>query len=166
MADASSGWPAWVSLPATVRAAPTDACNVRATVAGSPVGSAVASRGEQLQPVLDDLFRWGLPLMTEQKPEDAVRSHWLAGALGAMLTDGRPDALPVTVELCTGDQPIVIETRDGTIHIRLGRAESPSAALTGPPRPIMGLLLGPADAKANGVEYQGDPTILDRITTR
>ncbi len=26
-------------------------------------------RGEQLRPVLDDLFRWGLPLMTRQKPE-------------------------------------------------------------------------------------------------
>jgi DNA-binding HxlR family transcriptional regulator len=126
-------------------------------------------RGEQLRPVLDDLFRWGFPLMTEQKPEDAVRSHWLAGALEAMLTDGRPDAPPVTVELDIGDQPIVIETREGTIHTGLGRADSADARLTGPPRPIMGLLLGllgPADAKANGVDYQGDPTILDRLTTR
>src|SRR6202035_5766973 len=99
-------------------------------------------RGEQLRPVLDDLFRWGLPMMTEQKPEDAVRSHWLAGALETILTDGRPDAPPVTVELRTGDQPIVIETRDGTIHIRLGGADSPDATLTGPPMPIFGLLFG------------------------
>jgi DNA-binding HxlR family transcriptional regulator len=123
-------------------------------------------RGEELRPVLDDLFRWGLPLMSEQKPEDAVRSHWLAGALEAMLTDGRPDGPPVSVELHAGEQPIVIETRNGTIHTRLGRADSPDATLTGPPKPIMGLLLGllgPADAKANGVDYQGDPTILDRI---
>jgi DNA-binding HxlR family transcriptional regulator len=123
-------------------------------------------RGEQLRPVLDDLFRWGLPLMTEQKPGDAVRSHWLAGALEVMLTDRRPDASPVTVELQTGDQPIVIETRDGTIHTRLGPADNPDATLAGPPKPIMGLLLGllgPADARANGVDYQGDPTILDRI---
>jgi DNA-binding HxlR family transcriptional regulator len=123
-------------------------------------------RGEQLRPVLDDLFRWGLPLMTEQQPRDAVRSHWLAGALESMLTDRQPDASPVTVELQAGDQPIVIETRDGTIHTRLGPAESADATLTGPPRGILGLLLGliqPADAKANGVDYQGDPTILDRI---
>jgi DNA-binding HxlR family transcriptional regulator len=123
-------------------------------------------RGEQLRPVLDDLFRWGLPLMTEQKPGDAVRSHWLAGALELMLTDRQPDASPVTIELQTGDQPIVIETRDGTIHTRLGPAESADATLTGPPRPILGLLLGmlePADAKASGIEYQGDPAILDRI---
>jgi DNA-binding HxlR family transcriptional regulator len=123
-------------------------------------------RGEELGPVLDELFRWGLPLMTEQKPGDAVRSHWLAGALEVMLTDRQPDASPVTVELRTGDQPIVIETRDGTIHTRLGPADSADATLTGPPKPIMGLLLGllqPADAKANGVDYQGDPSILDRI---
>lgn len=123
-------------------------------------------RGEQLRPVLDALFRWGLPLMTEQKPGDAVRSQWLVGAVEFMLTDHQPDGPPVTIELDTGDQPIVIETRGGTIHSRLGRADSPDATLTGPPRPILGLLLGllpQADAIANGVDYQGDPAILDRI---
>jgi DNA-binding HxlR family transcriptional regulator len=134
-----------------------------------PVATALfrlTARGEQLRPVLDELFRWGLPLMSEQKPEDAVRSHWLAGALEAMLTDRRPDAPPVTVELHTGDHPIVIETRDGAIHTRLGSADSPDATLTGPPTPIMGLLLGrlqPADAKANGIDYQGDPSVLERL---
>jgi DNA-binding HxlR family transcriptional regulator len=123
-------------------------------------------RGEQLRPVLDDLTRWGVPLMTEHKPDDAVRSHWLAPTLELMLTDRQPDASPVTVELDTGDQPIVVELHDGTIHTRLGTADRPDAMLAGPPKPIMGLLLGLlelADAKASGVNYQGDPTILDRI---
>jgi DNA-binding HxlR family transcriptional regulator len=123
-------------------------------------------RGEQLRPVLENLVRWGLPLMTEQKPGDTVRSHWLAWAIELMLTDRQPDATPVTVELQTGDQPIVIETRDGTIHTRVGPADSADATLAGPPGPILGLLLGllqPADAKASGVNYQGDPAILDRI---
>jgi hypothetical protein len=124
-------------------------------------------RGEQLRPVLDELTRWGLPLMTEQKPDDTVRSHWLASALEMMLSDRRPDAPPVTIELQTGDQPIVVETRDGTIQTRLGPAESPDATLAGPARPVMGLLLGllqPADAQANGVEYTGDPAALDRVS--
>jgi DNA-binding HxlR family transcriptional regulator len=123
-------------------------------------------RGEQLRPVLNDLTRWGLPLMTEQKPNDAVRSHWLAAALKLMLTDRQPDAPPVTLQLQTGDQPIVIETKDGSIHTHLRPAHSPDATLAGPPMPIMGLLLGLlklADAEAHGVSYQGDPTILDRI---
>jgi len=123
-------------------------------------------RGEQLRPVLEDLTRWGLPLMTDQRPSDAVRSHWLAGALELMLADRQPDASPVTIALHTGDQPIAIEARDGAIHIRLGPVDDADATLTGPPKPIMGLLLGLLelpDANASGVDYQGDPAILDRI---
>jgi DNA-binding HxlR family transcriptional regulator len=123
-------------------------------------------RGEELTPVLDDLTRWGLPLMTEQRPSDVVRSQWLAGALELMLSDRRPDASPVSVEVQTGDQPIVIEARDGAIHTRLGRDENADATIAGPAKPIMGLLLGLlelADAKAAGISYQGEPTILERL---
>jgi DNA-binding HxlR family transcriptional regulator len=123
-------------------------------------------RGEELRPVLEDLTRWGLPLMTDESPRDAVRSHWLASALEMMLTDTEPGAPPVTIEVRTGDSPIVIETRDGAIHTRLGEADSADATLTGAPRPIMGLLLGRvelADAEATGIDYEGDPAILDRI---
>jgi DNA-binding HxlR family transcriptional regulator len=123
-------------------------------------------RGEQLRPVLNDLARWGLPLMVEQNPSDAVRSHWLAGAIELMLTDRQPDAPPATLELQTGDQPIAIELCDGSIKTHLGAAERPDATLAGPPRPIMGLLLGVlelADAKTQGISYQGDDALLDRI---
>ena len=60
----------------------------------------------------------------------------------------------------------MIEPRDGTIHARVGPADNPDATLSGPARPIMGLLLGllqATEAKANGVDYQGDPTVLDRL---
>jgi DNA-binding HxlR family transcriptional regulator len=126
----------------------------------------LTQRGEELRPVLDGLFRWGMPLMSEQKPGDAVRSHWLAGALETMLTDRRPEAPPVTLELQTGDQPIMLQARDGSIAVGLGSAESADATLAGPPMPIMGLLLGRlelAEARARGVSFQGDPAILDRI---
>jgi DNA-binding HxlR family transcriptional regulator len=123
-------------------------------------------RGDQLGPVLEGLTRWGLPLMTEQKPRDTVRSHWLASALEMMLTDREPDAAPVTLELQIGDQPIVIETHEGAIHTRLGAAGDPDATLAGPATPVLGIVLGLlelADAKANGVRYQGDPAVLDRL---
>src|SRR5262249_28356926 len=48
-------------------------------------------RGRQLQPVLEGLVRWGVPLMVELQPEDAVQSHWLAWALEQMLSDSEPD---------------------------------------------------------------------------
>ena len=122
--------------------------------------------GEQLRPVLEGLTRWGVPLMTEQTPDDAVRSHWLAWALELTLSDRQPDGAPFTIELRTGDRPIVIESRDGEIRSRLGPADNPEASLAGPPTPILGLLLGLhqlADAQAQGVTYHGDATLLDRI---
>src|SRR5215831_17217088 len=65
-------------------------------------------RGEQLKPVLEDLVRWGVPLMTELKPKDTVESRWLAWAVELMVSDSQPDGPPVTIALRTGDQPIVI----------------------------------------------------------
>lgn len=125
-------------------------------------------RGAELRPVLESLVRWGMPLMTEDNSGDAVRSHWLAWAIELILTDRRPDAAPVTVELQTGEQPIVLETRDGKVVTRLGPAgdAGADATITGEPRPVMGLLLGlltVRDAEAIGISYVGDPAILDRI---
>jgi DNA-binding HxlR family transcriptional regulator len=126
----------------------------------------LTARGEELRPLLDDLTRWGAPLMTEQKPDDAIRSHWLVGALELMLADRKPDAPPVTLELQTGDQPIVIEADGGVLRTRLGPAENPDLTLAGPPKPILRLLFGGlelADAEADGIDYRGDPAILDRL---
>jgi DNA-binding HxlR family transcriptional regulator len=123
-------------------------------------------RGEQLRPVIEGLMRWGAPLMREPDPDDAVQSHWVAGALQVLLTDRQPEAAPVSLELQTGDQPIVVETHDGSIQTRLGPAESPDATLVGPPNPILGLLFGGldlAEARARGVDYRGNPAILERI---
>ena len=123
-------------------------------------------RGEQLTPVLEDLVRWGVHLMSEQKADDAVRSHWLAWALELMVIDRQPDGSPVTIVVDTGDRPIVIEARDGAIHASVGPAERADATLAGPPKPILGLLVGGlalADAEAAGVSYRGDPAVLDRI---
>lgn len=128
----------------------------------------LTERGAELRPVLESLVRWGMPLMSEDNTGDAVRSHWLAWAIELILADRRPDAGPVTLELRTGEEPIVLETRDGKLVTRLGAAGdvAPDATITGEARPVMGLLLGLLtvnDARAVGVSYAGDPAILERI---
>jgi DNA-binding HxlR family transcriptional regulator len=123
-------------------------------------------RGEELRPVIDGLFRWGMPLMAEQKPDDAVQSHWLAGAMDETLSDQRPDEGPIEIELQTGDQPITVKTSEGTVRARLAPAQNPALTLTGEARPVMGLLLGRLDleaAQAAGVRYRGELGALDRI---
>lgn len=126
-------------------------------------------RGEELRPVLDALMRWGLPLMVDQTEQDAVRSHWLAGALRAGLVDRRPDDPPARLLLHTADRPIAVTLRDGTIEITMDEVQQADLTLSGPPRPIMGLLLGmlePGDAPAAGVELTGDPDLLERVGSR
>jgi DNA-binding HxlR family transcriptional regulator len=123
-------------------------------------------RGQELRPVVESLTFWGLPLMADQKPEDAVRSHWLASALRLMLTDRRPEDPPVSLLLDPGDQPVVVEVRDGAVDSRVGSAEDPDLRLAGEPRPIMGLLLGLLDldaASAAGLTWEGDASVLRRF---
>jgi DNA-binding HxlR family transcriptional regulator len=129
----------------------------------------LTSRGEELRPVLEELMRWGMPLMSEEGPADAVRSHWIAGALELGLSDRHPEDAPVSLELQTGHEPIVLKPHDGTIDIELGSAEHPDAILSGPPKAILGLLLGFVDlpeAEATGVTYQGDHGILARVVAQ
>lgn len=134
-----------------------------------PVATALFSltpRGQQLRPVLDDLTRWGLPLMRQPKEEDVVQSRWLASALEMMLTDRDPQAPPVALELRTGDQPIIIEVANGEVHARVAAGSGADATLRGPPTPIMGLLIGFLDlpgAQAKGIEVDGDVAVIDRI---
>jgi hypothetical protein len=82
------------------------------------------------------------------------------------LGDRTPDRPPITIEVRTGDQPMIIETVDGTVRAHPGRAEHPDGVLTGPPELIMPVLTGNldlADARARGLEYEGDPEILRRV---
>lgn len=126
----------------------------------------LTERGEQLRGVLDELMRWGVPLMTERKPDDEVRSHWLAGALREMLSDREPGQPPVTIELQIADEPIVIQAHDGRIETRLGPAAAPDVTLAGEPTPVLGYLLGRLDlagAKAAGVEFRGATKKIARL---
>jgi DNA-binding HxlR family transcriptional regulator len=126
----------------------------------------LTERGAELKPVLDELMRWGLPLMAEQREEDVVRSHWLAGAIEVMLGDRRPDGDPVTLELRLGDEPITVAARDGEMTVKTGATGDPDAVLAGPAKPIMGLLLGYLDrggAEGMGVTVEGDPEVIGRF---
>jgi len=123
-------------------------------------------RGEALKPVLHALGQWGAPLLSDTPADAVFRSHWLALPLEHHLTDRTPDQPPIAIEVHTGDQPIVIETVDGTARVRIGTAAAPDATITAPPTLVIDLLAGALDlthARSQGLQYDGDPEALRRI---
>jgi DNA-binding HxlR family transcriptional regulator len=124
-------------------------------------------RGEALYPAMVELARWGAPLLAGAPPDDEFRSHWLGFPFSHMLSDQAPDQPPVTIELRTGDRPLLLQTvGDGTVSTRPGTVPHPDAILTGDPRLVLSLIAGRVtldEAVARGALYQGDPATLRRV---
>jgi DNA-binding HxlR family transcriptional regulator len=136
-----------------------------------PVASTLfrlTQRGEELRGALVELGRWGAPLMAEPDGDEAFRSHWLAMPVGLYLTDRSPDRPPVTIEVRTGAEPMLIETVDGGARTYPGEATDPDAVLSGTPQLVIGVLSGRlelAAAERRGLRYEGDPAVLARVRT-
>jgi DNA-binding HxlR family transcriptional regulator len=128
----------------------------------------LTDRGQALYPVLEELGRWGGRLMGVPEPSNVFRSHWLVFPFDAYLTDKTPQEPAVTIEVRTGDEPVVIETVDGTVRTRRGTADHPDAVIGGQPGPILGLLSGRlalAEAKHRGLHFSGNQKVLKRLVT-
>ena len=142
---------------------------VRREEAPPPVATALfhlTERGKALNPLLEELGRWGAPLMGVPQANNVFRSHWLVFPLDAYLVDKTPAEPPVAIELRTGDEPMVVETVDGKVRTRRGTAEKPAAVLTGRHGLILGLLSGRMDlveARERGLEFSGDERALQRV---
>jgi DNA-binding HxlR family transcriptional regulator len=123
-------------------------------------------RGEELRPVLEALGRWGRPLLEETSHDAVFRSHWLALPLESELRDHRPEQPPVTIEVRTADQTLLIRTVDGGVRVEPGSVAHPDATLSGPPRLTLGLMMGDLDFDAAvqaGLTIQGDVDAVRRI---
>ncbi len=135
-----------------------------------PVATALFSltpRGEQLRPVIEELGRWGIPLMADTTPEEEYRSYWLQLPVELYLAaPPEHEHAPTTIEVRAGDQPMLIEAREGAITTRAGTSEDPDAVLSGPPQLVLGVLSGaldPAKAIEQGLALDGDRQALERL---
>jgi DNA-binding HxlR family transcriptional regulator len=142
---------------------------VRREAAPPPIATTLfrlTVRGEELEPVLQELGHWGAPLLAEPAAEDVFRSRWLTLPLEHHLRDRTPDLPPVTLEVRTGDEPMLIETAGGRVRTRPGSVPNPDAVLTGPPHLVIATLTGKLDLtddRAAGLQYLGDPETLRRV---
>ena len=126
-------------------------------------------RGRELEPVLNELGRWGGPLMVAgPADEDSFRSHWLTVPIQVFLADHEPDRDPIEIEIRAGDGPVTARAAHGVISSRTGAAEEPDAVITGTPQIVLGALTGHltlAQARDLGLDYEGDPAHLRRVVT-
>jgi DNA-binding HxlR family transcriptional regulator len=144
---------------------------VRREEAPPPVATTLFSlteRGEELMPVLFALGQWGTALMGE-RGDDEFRGYWLKYPLENLFADVEPDQPPVTLELRTGDAPVVVETVEGAIRVHPGTADRPDAVISGDPELVIGVLRGTVDlrvAKRQGLRVEGDTDALARVQPR
>jgi DNA-binding HxlR family transcriptional regulator len=142
---------------------------VRREAAPPPIATTLfhlTDRGLALKPILEELGRWGAPLMTKPVEGEEFRSHWLVFPMELHLKDRTPKRPPIKIELRTGDEPMVVETLDGQIHARRGTAENPNVILEGRPGLILGLMTGRLpleEAKKRGLRLTGDAGVLKRV---
>ncbi len=122
-------------------------------------------RGEALRPVVGALGEWGAPLLRECSDDAAFRSHWLALPL-RRLRDRSPADPPVTIEVHTADQPMLVRTVDGGVSVEPGTVPRPDATISGSPPVVVELFLGAIDldaARARGLVFEGEPSALARV---
>ncbi len=126
----------------------------------------LTSRGEELREIIRALGRWAGPLMGQRARGEAFRGHWLALPLELYLTDRTPQRPPIAIEVRSGDESLVLETKEGEIRARPGPAEHPDAVISGPPELVLGVLLGRFDlvtGRSRGLQYEGDPRTIRRL---
>ena len=129
----------------------------------------LTERGEALEPAIAALGVWAGPLMAECRDDEAVRSHWLALPIRLYLTDSQPHGPPITIEVRTGEQPMLVETVDGEVRARSGSAANPDAVLSGAPHLVLGVLMGRltvARARSRGLSFRGSEDVLRRLGPR
>jgi DNA-binding HxlR family transcriptional regulator len=122
-------------------------------------------RGAALEPVLEQIGRWGAPLLDSAPSSDVFCAHWIAMP-ARHLRDNAPDGPPVRIELRAGDEPVTVEAANGSVRTRLGAADRPDAVLTGPPRLLLAVLRGEIDLKhacSAGLQFKGDVEALRRL---
>jgi len=138
-------------------------------VAPPPVATTLfrlTPRGEALDSVLAALGRWGAPLLAGPTGDAAFRGHWLKFPLELHLADHQPDAVPATIEIHAGEQPMLVDVGDGTIRVHPGQSPDPEVTLTGTPSLVLGLLVGALDvdtARARGLKVEGKIATLRRV---
>ena len=126
-------------------------------------------RGRELEPVLKAIAHWGAPLVARPIQDEDFRSHWLALPLETYLVDNAPAKPAITIEVRTGEQPMLVTAKGGQVQVRPGQHAGADAIVTGTPSQVLGVFLNRLDletAKKRGLTIAGDESVLQRVQPR
>jgi DNA-binding HxlR family transcriptional regulator len=125
----------------------------------------LTERGLELRPILHALGAWGGRSLGEPRRGDAFRSHWIGLPLEANLR--RTPGPAFSIQLLTGDQPVILQGLADGVRVRAGTAPDAQLTLEGEPSDILQLLLGHrsiAESKRRGLQISGDQRVLKRLS--
>ncbi len=124
-------------------------------------------RGRELEIVLHELGRWGLPYMEAgPAPGDEFRGHWLSWPVELFMSDTEPDGPPVRIAVQVGDEDLTVQSTPTGIEVHPGRPDDPDLTLSGPPHAVLGILSGRmplSAARKRGLRASGDLAALRRL---
>jgi DNA-binding HxlR family transcriptional regulator len=126
----------------------------------------LTERGQALQPLIIELGRWGVPLMSDSSPDDHFRGQWLRLPVRLFLADRQPDRPRSTVQINAGDETVVIEAADGSVSMRLGADSNADAVVSASPPEILHLMSGGISLRQaikRGLRVDGSVAAVERI---
>lgn len=115
--------------------------------------------GQELDPLLLELGRWGLNFY-ESVDSEELEASWLPNSLRILLHP--PADAAVTIQLRSEDRAFRVEIADGRVTAERGEAASPDLTMSGPPRPVLAALIV-GESLVPGVEISGDRATFEAL---
>ena len=123
--------------------------------------------GQEVEPILMALGRWGTKSMARLAPDVASRSRWLAAGMLAFHDERRRVGRTTTWELRLTDGPFTVRAEGTDLAISAGAPDEPDAVITVSDEELHRLLshqVTPSEAVASGaVTVEGDVSQLVRL---
>jgi DNA-binding HxlR family transcriptional regulator len=126
----------------------------------------LTDRGRKLGAAVQELVRWGAPLMLAGQGTDSFRARWLELPLKLMFGGIDPRRPDIQIEVRTAHEMLTLTSAAGAVEVRTGPALSPDVVVTGRPELIVGLMSGALDkdvAIGQGVSILGDFADVERL---
>ena len=122
--------------------------------------------GEDLRPLMAELFRWGMRNLGGPGEGEAIRASWLIAATEATIDPAAIPDLDESYEFRVGDEVIAVTAGPSGVAARQGPAEAPAFTIQTDPVTFAGLgsqRITPDDAVRQGrMRVSGDSGAADR----